>query len=164
MTKAAIYPGTFDPVTFGHLDIITRALEIFDKLYVAVANNTSKAPLFTTAERVEFIQRATKNHKNRVVVESFDGLVVKFAAARKTNVMIRGIRATSDFDYEFQMAMTNRKLNGTIQTVFLIPSERNFYLSSTLIREIARLGGGIEDFVPAGVEKKLIERVSSPGA
>lgn len=160
MKKAAIYPGTFDPVTFGHIDIINRALEIFDKLYVAVANNTSKRPLFSTEERVDFIRRATK-HKKRVRVEAFDGLVVKYAADKGTNVMIRGIRATSDFDYEFQMALTNRKLNESIQTVFLIPSERHFYLSSTLIREIARLGGRIKDFVPLYVEKRLIERIDS---
>ncbi len=162
MKKAAIYPGTFDPVTFGHIDIINRALEIFDRLYVAVANNTSKAPIFSTEERVEFIRRATQNKKN-IIVEAFDGLVVKYATAKRTNVMIRGIRATSDFDYEFQMALTNRKLNESIQTVFLISSERHFYLSSTLIREIARLGGRIKDFVPPYVEQKLIERIESPG-
>ncbi len=158
MKKAAIYPGTFDPVTFGHLDIINRALEIFDTLYVAVANNTSKAPIFTTDERIEFIRRATRKMKS-VKVEAFDGLVVNYAAAKRTNVMIRGLRATSDFDYEFQMALTNRKLDMTIQTVFLIPSEQHFYLSSTLIREIARLGGRIRDFVPPFIEEKLIARI-----
>jgi pantetheine-phosphate adenylyltransferase len=158
MKNTAIYPGTFDPITFGHIDIIKRALEIFDKLYVAVASNTNKRPIFTAPERMDFIARATRNLKG-VAVESFDGLIVDYAAKKGTNVMIRGLRATSDFDYEFQMALTNRKLNKAIQTVFLIPSEQNFYLSSSLIREVARLGGKIRDFVPAYVENKLIERL-----
>ena len=159
MNKAAIYPGTFDPITFGHIDIIQRALEIFDKLYVAVANNTSKAPIFSTEERIDFVKRATRKLRS-VHVEAFNGLVVQFAAEKRTNVMIRGLRATSDFDYEFQMALTNRKLNQRIQTVFLIPSERHFYLSSTLIREVARLGGRIKDFVPPFVEKRLIDKLN----
>lgn len=158
MRKAAIYPGTFDPVTFGHIDIIIRALEIFDTLYVAVASNTSKATIFSTEERIEFIRRATQKMRS-VKVEPFDGLVVKYAGEKGANVMIRGLRATSDFDYEFQMALTNRKLDKHIQTVFLIPSEQHFYLSSTLIKEIARLGGRIRAFVPSFVEERLIERV-----
>ncbi|MBI4550048.1 MAG: pantetheine-phosphate adenylyltransferase [Candidatus Omnitrophica bacterium] len=158
MKNTAIYPGTFDPVTFGHIDIIKRALEIFDKLYVAVASNTNKKPIFSADERKGFIQRATRNWKG-VTVETFDGLIVDYAAKKGTQVMIRGMRATSDFDYEFQMALTNRKLNKDIQTVFLIPSEQNFYLSSSLIREVARLGGKIRDFVPAYIEGQLIERL-----
>lgn len=158
MKTAAVYPGTFDPVTYGHIDIIARAREIFDILYVAVAQNTSKATIFSTAERILFIQRATKQWKS-VRVEAFDGLVVEYAEKRKAQVMIRGIRATSDFDYEFQMALTNRKLKESIQTVFLIPSETHFYLSSTLIKEIARLGGRIRDFVPSFVEQSLIRRL-----
>ena len=160
MKTAAVYPGTFDPVTFGHIDIINRALEIFDKLYVAVANNASKTPIFSADERVDFIRRATKR-KPGVIVEAFDGLVVKYAAEKDVNIIIRGIRATSDFEYEFQMALTNRKLNAGMQTVFLIPSEKHFYLSSSLIREIAHWRGSIKDFVPPYVEKKLVERVNS---
>lgn len=159
MKKTAVYPGSFDPVTFGHIDIIQRALAIFDTVYVAVANNVSKKPIFSTAERVDFIKQATHKFKN-IRVEAFDGLVVDYAASKKSRVIIRGIRATSDFDYEFQMAMTNRKLAGKIQTVFLIPSDSHFYLSSTLIKEVARLGGRIEDFVPPTVAQKLVSRIS----
>lgn len=159
MRREAVYPGTFDPITYGHIDIIVRALEIVDKLYVAVSDNATKAPVFSTEERIEFVERATRNLKG-VDVEAFDGLVVDYAAQKGANVMIRGLRATSDFDYEFQMAMTNRKLNSSLQTVFLIPSETHFYLSSTLIKEIARLGGRIKNFVPSFVEKKLRARMA----
>lgn len=159
MTKSAVYPGTFDPVTLGHIDIIERALEIFDKLYIAVAKNTSKAPIFTTQERIEILKKVTRRFRS-VHVEAFDGLIVKYAAMKGTNVMIRGIRATSDFDYEFQMALTNHKLNNRIQTVFLMPSEKHFYYSSTLIKEVARLGGSIKEFVPPDVQKKLMTRLA----
>lgn len=159
MKKAAIYPGTFDPVTYGHIDIIKRALEIFDTLYVAVASNTSKKPIFSTEERIDFIRRATKKLRS-VQVEAFDGLIVQYAVEKGTNVMVRGLRATSDFDYEFQMALANRKLNESIQTVFLIPSETHFYLSSALIKEIGRLGGRIRDFVPPFVERSLKNRLA----
>jgi len=140
MTKTAIYPGTFDPVTFGHLDIITRALEIFDKLYVAVANNTSKAPIFSTDERIDFIRRATKSSKKKVIVEAFDGLVVKYAAAKKTNVMIRGIRATSDFDYELPPELIAQEpIEPRDASRLLVLDRRTKTRQHLLFRELPRL-------------------------
>jgi pantetheine-phosphate adenylyltransferase len=154
----AVYPGTFDPVTWGHVDIITRALELFDTVYVAVSDTPAKTPIFSCEDRVGLIRQATKNLR-RLVVETFDGLMVDYTRKKGASVIIRGLRATSDFDYEFQMAMTNRKLAGNIQTIFLIPSETHFYLSSSLIKEIARLGGELRDFVPPFVAKLLGKRL-----
>lgn len=156
--NVAIYPGTFDPITFGHLDIIRSGLKMFDSLYIAVAANTRKKPVFTADERVELIKDATRGLRG-IHVEAFDGLVVDFAKIKKAKVIIRGIRATSDFDYEFQMALMNRKLSLKIQTIFLMPSEENFYLSSGLIKEITHLGGSIGDFVPGYAAGKLLDRL-----
>ena len=160
MKKAAIYPGTFDPVTFGHIDIINRALEIFDKLYVAVANNTSKKALFTIEERVGMLKEVTKGIKN-VSVETFETLVIEYARKKKINVLIRGLRMTSDFDYEFQIALTNRRLAEDIETVFLMPSEHVSFVSSSLLKEVASLDADVSSFMPKSVARKLKERLKN---
>lgn len=157
--RRAVYPGTFDPITYGHIDIIKRAFELFDEVFIAVAKNTEKEPLFKTEERLALTKQATKEFKG-VHVETFDGLVVKYAASKGVRILIRGLRATSDFDYEFQMALTNQKLAPNIETIYLMPSETYFYISSRLIKEIARLGGNIEYFVPSFVAKKLKEKLA----
>ena len=151
-----IYPGTFDPVTFGHIDLIQRALGIFDEMIVAVApQGTDKSPLFSTAERVGFLRKAVKKLGGRVRVEPFQGLVVDYARKKGSTTMIRGLRMLSDFEYEFQMALTNRKLSGKIETIFLMPHEAYAYLSSRLIKEIASHGGDIRSFVPDYVERAV---------
>jgi len=158
MPLTAIYPGSFDPVTYGHIDLIKRATGIFDEVIVAVAKNVKKAPLFTIKERLEMLKQATKNIRG-VKVEAFDGLVIEFARKRESNIIIRGLRMISDFEYEFQMALTNRRLAEDIETVFLMPSERYSFLSSTLLKEAASLGADISSFVPLFVAKKLKQRL-----
>lgn len=153
----AVYPGTFDPVTNGHLDIIERASGIFDKVIVTIAMNSSKTPLFTKEERKSMIKEVTKRYKN-VEVDSFDGLLVNYAAKRKANTIIRGLRVLSDFEYEFQMSLTNRKLAPGINTIFLMPNEKYAYLNSSLVKELAKFKGRIKSFVPAPVRKKLEEK------
>jgi pantetheine-phosphate adenylyltransferase len=158
--QAAIYPGSFDPVTFGHLDVIKRATRIFPQVYVAVANNTSKQAIFTIEERVALLKKVTKGMKG-VVVESFETLVIKYARSKKINVLIRGLRMTSDFEYEFQIALTNRRLAQDIETVFLMPSENHSFVSSSLLKEVAALGADISSFVPKIVEielKKILQK------
>ena len=150
--KIAIYPGTFDPITNGHLDIIERAIKVFDTVIVTIARNSSKNPLFSDKERLEMIREVVKGIK-QVEVDSFEGLLVNYAKKRNATAVLRGLRAISDFEYEFQLALTNRKLNSTLETVFLMPSERYTYLNSTIVREIARLGGDVSDFVPPIVKK-----------
>ncbi|MBI4971343.1 MAG: pantetheine-phosphate adenylyltransferase [Candidatus Omnitrophica bacterium] len=157
--RIAIYPGSFDPVTFGHIDIIRTAAKMFDKVYVAIANNTGKKPLFNSQERLAFMKQATKSISG-VKVEMFNGLIVNFARKKSARAMIRGIRAVSDFDYEFQMALANQKLEGEIHTVFVMPSEDHFYISSRLIKEIAQFGGDVSRFVPPFVESKLRKKLS----
>ena len=157
--RRAIYPGSFDPVTYGHLDLIKRALSIFDELIVVVAVNAAKETLFTVDERLDFMRRAVKNWRG-VKVESLEGLTVEYAEANKAPTLIRGLRATSDFDYEFQMALTNRRLSKKVDTVFLMPSESHFYLSSRLIKEIATLKGDIRDYVPPFVAEKIREKLA----
>ncbi len=153
--KAGIFPGTFDPVTHGHIDLIQRALVIFDQVIVAVAEqNSGKKPLFSTAQRLGLMRQAVRGMQG-VSVESFDGLVVDYARKKGVNAMIRGIRMLSDFEYEFQMALTNRKLAGDIETIFLMPHESYAYLSSNLIKEIASLHGDISAFAPDFVVKAL---------
>jgi pantetheine-phosphate adenylyltransferase len=153
----AVYPGTFDPITNGHLDIIERASDIFDKVIVTIALNTNKAPLFTKEERKEMIKLVTNKFKN-VEVDSFDGLLVNYAAKKKATTIIRGLRVLSDFEYEFQMSLTNRKLAPKINTIFLMPNEKYAYLNSSLVKELAKFKGEIKCFVPDLVRKKLIEK------
>ncbi len=150
----AIYPGTFDPVTYGHIDIIKRAREIFDSIVVTVAINTGKTPLFTTQERVEMLKDCLKEFQN-VSVDSFDGLVVDHAKNVGAVSIIRGLRAVSDFEYEFQMALMNRKLAGEISTVFLMPHEKYTYLNSSIVRSLAGFNSDISDFVPPNVRNAL---------
>lgn len=154
----AIYPGSFDPVTNGHLDLVERAAKLFDRLIVAVLQNDGKEPLFTSAERVEMLREATRRWRN-VEVDVFDGLLVEYARQKKARVIIRGIRAVSDYEYELQMALMNRKLEPEIETVFMLPAEAYSYLSSRLVKEIVRLGGSVRDLVPPIVEKRLRARV-----
>ena len=154
MCQKAIYPGSFDPITYGHIDIIKRALKIFDEVIVAVANNSSKRPLFSTSERVKMVKQVTKGF-DRILVESFDGLVVEYAHKKRIGVIVRGLRMISDFEYEFQMALTNRKLAPDVETIYLMPSESYCYISSKLLKEAAFLGADISNFVPKSIEKKL---------
>ncbi len=152
--KIAIYPGTFDPITYGHLDVIERSREIFDKVIVTVARNSSKNPLFTDEERVSMIKAVVKKYKN-VEVDSFHGMLVKYGQKRHAIAIVRGLRAVSDFEYEFQMALMNRKLAKDISTVFLMPHEKYTYLNSSIVREIATLGGDVSEFVPPAVRREL---------
>ena len=154
MCQKAIYPGSFDPITYGHIDIIKRALEVFPDLIVAVGHNPHKKPLFSVKERVAMLKKATKNLKSIEVLE-FDGLVVDYARKQKAKVLIRGLRMLSDFEYEFQMALTNRKLAVDIETIFLMPHESYSYLSSKLLKEAASLGADLSSFVPDFVGKAL---------
>ncbi len=160
MKTIALYPGTFDPITFGHIDVIKRATTLFHKVIVLVAKNSSKAPMFSDNERVAMIREVFKGNSS-VAVDGFEGLLVHYARKRKATAIIRGLRAVSDFDYEFQMALTNRKMDRTIDTVFLVPDERYTYLNSTIVREIARLGGNVSDFVPPVVQRALSAKLKS---
>ena len=154
MRKIAIYPGTFDPVTFGHIDLIERAVKLFDRVIVAVAVRPPKEVLFRFKERVEMLKIATKEIP-RINVESFNGLLVNYVKRKGARVMLRGLRMISDFEYEFQMALTNRRLDPEIETIYMMPSESYCYLSSKLIKEAASLGANLKDFVPGFVEKRL---------
>jgi pantetheine-phosphate adenylyltransferase len=158
MARLAIYPGSFDPVTYGHLDVMKRAVSIFGQVIVAVADNPSKSYLFSREERTQILREATKGMKG-IKIDSFSGLVTDYARRKKTNVLIRGLRMTSDFEYEFQMALTNRRLAEKIETVFLMPSERFSFLSARLLKEAAKLGADVSSFVPKSVEKRLKERL-----
>ena len=152
--KTAIYPGSFDPITNGHLDVIERALKLFGKVYVAVIKNPSKKEHFSLEQRVEMIQQSLGKRKN-VIVESFAGLLVDYAKKKKATVIVRGLRAVSDFDYEFQMALTNRKMAPKIETLFFMTDYKYSYLSSSFVQQIAKLGGDIKDLVPKPVVKIL---------
>lgn len=155
----AVYPGTFDPVTNGHVDLVQRAARLFDKVIVAVAANTGKAPFFTLDERISLATSAMSSFDN-VEVRGFDNLLVNFVSSCNASVVIRGLRAVSDFEYEFQLANMNRKLDPDIETLFLTPAEKFSYISSSLVREIASLGGNISDFVPENVGAALTARFS----
>ncbi|MEO7725298.1 MAG: pantetheine-phosphate adenylyltransferase [Chthoniobacterales bacterium] len=156
--RRAIYPGSFDPVTNGHLDVIERARKLFDEVVVAIAHNDQKQPLFTLEERLDFLREMTRTLPG-VSVLPLDGLLVEFAFEQKAHALIRGLRAVSDFEFEFQMALMNRKLEATVETIFLMPKEEYTYLSSRIVKEIARLGGEVGSFIPAcvvhGFAKKL---------
>ena len=157
----AIYPGSFDPITNGHVDIIERGLRVFDRIVVAVLKNPKKATLFTTKERVRMIQDIFASAKE-VEVRAFDGLLVDFARTQGTGVVIRGLRAISDFEYEFQMALMNKKLAPALETFFLMPSLRNIFLSSSVIKEVYSLGGNVSDLVPPSVDARLAEKFRAP--
>lgn len=157
MCQKAIYPGSFDPVTYGHIDIILRAKKIFDTVVVAVAHNSRKKPLFSLKERIEMLKEVTSGIDG-VIIDDFDSLVVDYARKNNIGVIIRGIRMLSDFEYEFQMALTNRKLSQDVETIFLMPSEQYSYFSSRLIKETAELGAELSAFVPREIQNRLKEK------
>ena len=152
--RHCLYPGTFDPFTNGHLDVLTRAAKLFDRVTVAVAHNAGKGPLFTPEQRADMVRGCTPHLKN-VTVTSFGGLLVDFAKDQKADALIRGLRALSDFEFEFQMALMNRHLNPEIETLFVMPAEKFSYTSSTLVKQVARYGGDVAHFVPANVAAAL---------
>jgi pantetheine-phosphate adenylyltransferase len=154
----AVYPGSFDPLTNGHVDIITRGSRLFDRIVVAILRNAEKSPLFTMAERVDIAREVFKSLPN-VEVDTFEGLLVDYVAKRNAQVIVRGLRAVSDFEYEFQMALMNQRLNPKIETVFMMPAEQYTYTSSRLIKEVFALGGRIEGLVPSQVEQRLRAKV-----
>ena len=155
--KIAIYPGTFDPITNGHLDIIQRAVNLFDSVIVAVTTNPSKIPLFAVEERIDMIRKCMGDLE-RVSVEPFDGLLMDYARRKQANVVVRGLRAITDFEYEFQMALVNRKLAGDIVTLFLMPNEKYTYLNSTIVKELAKFSGDVGSFVPEIVKVRLADK------
>jgi pantetheine-phosphate adenylyltransferase len=159
MSTLAVYPGSFDPLTNGHVDIIVRGARLFDRIIVAIAANAEKAPLFTMDERVEIARVVFKEHPS-VEVEAFDGLLVDYVARRNADVIVRGLRAVSDFEFEFQMGLMNRRLNAKIETVFMMPAEQYTYISSRLIKEVFSLGGRVHGLVPELVEARLRDKVS----
>ncbi|MCI0412772.1 pantetheine-phosphate adenylyltransferase [bacterium] len=162
MKRIAVYPGSFDPVTNGHLDIIHRALEFVDELVIAILVNPEKQALFTVKERMEMIRNVLpENH--RIQIDQFDGLLVDYARKKNARVIIRGLRAVSDFDYEFQMALMNRRLEAQIETVFLVPAEQYTYVSSRLVKEICALGGAVRGLVPEDVEKRMQKKLGTDG-
>lgn len=158
MTKTAVYPGSFDPLTFGHLDVIERSARLFDRVIVAILTNPQKAALFTVDERIGLIKEVLKPRLPNVEVDVFHGLLVDYANKKKAQVIVRGIRAISDYEYEFQMALMNRRLAPDLETVFMVPAENYSYLSSRLVKEIAELGGSVTGLVPDIVEERLKQR------
>jgi pantetheine-phosphate adenylyltransferase len=161
--STAVYPGSFDPITNGHLDIIARGLAVFDRVRIAILLNPDKQPLFTVEERVEIIREAYRGEP-RISVDTFSGLLVDYAEKVGAAVIVRGLRAISDFEYEFQMALMNRRLNPRIETVFMAPAEAYSYVSSRLVKEVFQLGGSVGDLVPPVVEKRLRERYGTAPA
>ena len=157
MSTLAVYPGSFDPLTNGHVDIILRGARLFDRIVVAILVNAEKAPLFSIQERVEIAREVFKDQRN-VEVDTFGGLLVDYVEARKAQVIVRGLRAVSDFEFEFQMALMNRRLNSKIETVFMMPAEQYTYISSRLIKEVFALGGRVHGLVPELVEQRLREK------
>ena len=160
MSTLAVYPGSFDPLTNGHVDIIARGARLFDRIVVAIAVNAEKAPLFTVDERVEIARTVFKAHP-AVEVDTFDGLLVDYVARRTADVIVRGLRAVSDYEFEFQMALMNRRLNAEVETVFMMPAEQYTYISSRLIKEVFALGGRVHGLVPELVEARLRDKVAA---
>lgn len=158
----AIYPGSFDPITNGHLDLISRGSKLVDRLIVAILHNSAKQSLFSVAERMEMLEEVVRPYGN-VEVTSFEGLLVDYAAARGANVILRGIRALSDYEYELQMALMNRRLNPSVETVFLLASEAHSFISSQLVKEVASLGGNVAGLVPPAVEERMKRRALARG-
>jgi pantetheine-phosphate adenylyltransferase len=159
MSTLAVFPGSFDPLTNGHVDIISRGARLFDRIVVAIAVNSEKAPLFTLEERLEIAQAVFENQPS-VEIDTFDGLLVDYVARRNADVIVRGLRAVSDFEFEFQMALMNRRLNGEVETVFMMPAEQYTYISSRLIKEVCGLGGRVHGLVPDMVEERLRAKLS----
>ena len=159
-SRIAVYPGTFDPVTYGHIDIIKRAAKIYDKVIVAVAHNEDKNPLFSVEERVSMLKDSVRPLKN-VIVDDFNGLVVDYVKRKGSRVMIRGLRMISDFESEFQMALTNRKLSEDIETIFMMPNESYSYISSKLMKEAAKLGADVKNFIPKKVQVLLKKKLGT---
>ena len=157
--RIAIYPGSFDPITNGHLDVVQRAAKLFDRVIVAVAKSESKHPLFSLGERVELVSAATE-HLPNVETDSFEGLLVEYVESRNAQAVVRGLRAVSDFEFEFQLALMNRKLNEKVETIFMMRKDTYTFLSSRIVKEIARLGGDVNQFVPAHVRTALAEKLS----
>jgi pantetheine-phosphate adenylyltransferase len=158
--RTAIYPGSFDPLTNGHLDVVQRAAKLFDRVVVAVASNEGKHPLFTLKERVALVKKSVA-HLPNVEADSFDSLLVEYVVSRKAQAIVRGLRAVSDFEFEFQLALMNRKLNENIETIFMMPKDTYTFLSSRIVKEIASLGGDVSSFVPAHVEAALKKKLKS---
>ena len=156
--RTVIYPGSFDPITNGHLDLIQRATKLFDQVIVAVAKNESKAPLFTLRERLELVAQSIQ-HLPNVSADSFDGLLVDYVEQRSGQAVIRGLRAVSDFEFEFQLALMNRKLNERVETIFMMPKDTYTFLSSRIVKEIARLGGDVSAFLPSQVREALVKKL-----
>ena len=154
----AVYPGTFDPITNGHIDILERALRLFDKVIVTLAVNVRKQPLFSPAERADFIRQAMAAYGDRIELAEFDGLLVEFCKERGASVIVRGLRALADFEYEFQFAHMNRRLAPKVDTVFFMTDERNHYVSSSLVKEVASLGGDVTGLVPPAVQRALVTK------
>ena len=157
--RTVIYPGSFDPLTNGHLDVIQRATKLFDKVIVAVAQNESKNPLFNLGERLDMVKQAI-GHLPQVEADSFDGLLVDYVESRSGQAVVRGLRAVSDFEFEFQLALMNRKLNERVETIFMMPKDTYTFLSSRIVKEIARLGGDVSSFVPVHVQTALKTKLS----
>jgi pantetheine-phosphate adenylyltransferase len=160
MATLAVYPGSFDPLTNGHVDIITRGARLFDRIVVAILVNAEKSPLFTMEERVDIAREVFKSVPN-VEVDTFHGLLVDYVERRRAQVIVRGLRAVSDFEYEFQMALMNQRLNGKIETIFMMPAEQYTYTSSRLIKEVFRLGGRVHGLVPDMVEDRLRKKIAA---
>lgn len=160
MTRVAIYPGSFDPLTYGHVSIIERGLRVFDKIIVGIAINVRKEPLFSVSERIELIE-ASFPEEDRLEIDQFEGLLIHYAQQRNCQVILRGLRAVSDFEYELQMANMNRKLDDGIETMFMMTEESHFYVSSGLVKEVAAFGGAVTDQVPDHVEEALAKKFSS---
>jgi pantetheine-phosphate adenylyltransferase len=163
LSKVAVCPGSFDPVTLGHLDIIKRGAKVFEKVYVVVLNNSSKNPLFTVEERKELLRRVTADIPN-VEIDSFKGLLIDYAVSKNANAILRGLRAVSDFEYEMQITSMNRKLNDNIETLFMMTNNQYSFLSSSIVKEAAKFHGNISDLVPVAVEEALKEKFGSPKA
>ncbi|HVU26689.1 MAG TPA: pantetheine-phosphate adenylyltransferase [Verrucomicrobiae bacterium] len=156
--RAAIYPGSFDPLTNGHLDVVQRAAKLFDRVIVAVAKNEGKNPLFTLDERLALVKQAVA-HLPNVEAGAFDGLLVDYVVEKKAQAIVRGLRAVSDFEFEFQLALMNRKLNENVETIFMMPKDTYTFLSSRIVKEIARLGGSVSQFVPPNVQEALKKKL-----